>query len=67
MWPHYAPQDECQLAEAICDILTGKAKMAQMSERARYLAETIYSWPNAAQKTFELYKLLLEEGDGKRV
>jgi glycosyltransferase involved in cell wall biosynthesis len=61
------PRDEYRLAEAISDILADESKVVQMGERAHHLAETTYFWPNAAQKTLELYKLLLEEGDGRRV
>ena len=52
------PADEQMLAEAICDILSDEARMAQMGDYARHLAETKYSWPDIARATIEVYRSL---------
>jgi len=54
------PADAQMLAEAICEILSDEARMAQMDDYARHLAKTKYSWPDIARTTLEVYRSLVK-------
>jgi len=53
------PADEQVLAEAICEMLSDEARMAQMGDYARHLAKTKYAWPDIARATLEVYRSLV--------
>jgi glycosyltransferase involved in cell wall biosynthesis len=48
------------LAEAITKVLLNACQREAMGRRAKYLAETIYSWRNIALRTTKLYQSIAE-------
>jgi glycosyltransferase involved in cell wall biosynthesis len=54
------PCNSSALAEAITKVLVDTGQREAMARRAKYLAETTYSWRNAALRTIELYRSIIE-------
>jgi D-inositol-3-phosphate glycosyltransferase len=53
------PGDENALATALEEMLADPERLAAMSEHARMLAETVYSWDAIARRTLDFYESLL--------